>query len=339
MLRVHALTVDRGGCFYYRVKQPLRAMRDRGHWTSWGGVIDEGTFERANVLVAQLLNFASTSHVWKEWCERGDKLCVWEADDDVFSVHRHPGHGAAYDDPETIPRMKEMISASHLVTVTTPELARVYAPYNPNVVVLPNYVPDWMVQVPIATKTERRLRLGYTGSSSHVDDILGWGPVLDKWMSRNFSRTELVFYGTDERPQGIPSYWKVTTYPWRKMTEDYLRSISMDVGIAPLEDTEFNRGKSGIKALEYGALGIPAIVADFPQYRAVVKHRTTGFLVKSHSQWLDALHELWDNPSSRLIMGRMARNHVADNFLMGDNVWRWERAYTDAMERMGISHE
>jgi hypothetical protein len=50
-LRVHALTVDRGGCFYYRVKQPLQALRMLGHWTSWGSGVDFETWDRSNVLV------------------------------------------------------------------------------------------------------------------------------------------------------------------------------------------------------------------------------------------------------------------------------------------------
>lgn len=338
-MHIHGLTVDRGGCFYYRIKQPLKALRDRGHWTSWGSVIDDGTMARADVIVAQMLNFPTTCQTWKQWAARGDKLLVWEADDDITAVHKQAAHGKVYENPETVPRMGEMIAAAHLVTVTTEALAKVYRQWNPHVVVLPNYVPDDLVKTPMPPRGHggrERLVLGYTGSPSHRDDFEAWSLTYARWMRHNADRTTLRLYGPDRPPIGMPATWRCEIQPWQNMTEDYLTGLRMDVGIAPVLDTRFNRGKSGIKALEYGALGIPAVVSNLQQYRDVIVQGSTGYLCTSPTSWLDAFTQLWDNPQLRADMGAAARDHVTANHLQGPNAWRWETAYTDAMERIGL---
>lgn len=336
-MRIHALTVDRGGCFHYRVRQPLTYLRDRGHWTSWGSGIDAETWQRADVLVAQILNRERTARDWVAWCEAAEKLCVWDADDDLFTVHEHPGHGAAYDDPLTVPMLRKMISASHLVTVTTAQLAEVYEPLNANVVVVPNYVPDWLVELPPAPEGDHaRLVLGYTGSASHVDDYAAWSPVLVRHMASYGHRTLLRYWGMRARPEGIPLAWPVQTWDWQKDTRAYLRSLRMDVGVAPLLDTPFNRGKSGVKALEYAARGIPAVTASAQQYRDVVLDGLTGFLCSRERDWRVALSALWEDDELRARMGARARDHVRAHYLASSGARLLETVYRDAARRVGV---
>lgn len=331
-MHIHALTIDRGGCFYYRVKQPLTYLRDRGHWTSWGSGIDFETWQRADVLVNQLLHNPATTQDWLRWCEGADKLCVWEADDDITAVHRSPYHGNAYDDPDTLPRMIRMIEASHMVTVSTDALADVYSRYNSNIVVLPNAVPDWLVDRPTIRSTEWPLILGYTGSASHTDDFAEWSVTLEKWMRHNSDKTLLHYWGLSRRPDGMPLTWRTKVYPWKKLTEHYLRILRMDVGIAPLEHTQFNLGKSPIKAMEYAALGIPAVVTDHPVYANTVVHGETGFRCRTTSEWLTALAHLWTEPELRWQMGENARTLARSQFLASDAAGWWERAYRRGLE-------
>lgn len=334
MMHIHALTVDRGGCFYYRIKQPLTYLRRRGHWTSWGSGVDFETWQRADVLVNQLLHNPATADDWLRWCDGGEKLCVWEADDDITAVHRSPYHGSAYDDPETLPRMIRMIEASHLVTVSTDALADVYSKYNRNVVVLPNAVPDWLVDLPLlhAPAGYWPLILGYTGSASHTDDYAAWSVTLAEWMRHHADKTLLHYWGLSRRPDGMPVTWRTRVYPWEKLTENYLRLLRMDVGVAPLEHTTFNRGKSPIKAMEYAALGIPAVVTDHPVYAGTVIHGETGFLCRTTKQWVTALARLWSDPELRRGMGENARALARARFLASQAVTGWERAYERGLE-------
>jgi hypothetical protein len=333
-MHVHALTTDRGGCFHYRIRQPLTEMRKYGHWTSWGGGCDQETWDRADVLVSQYLHLPTTVDIWKQSYEIGKKLMVWEADDDIFAVHNQPAHGNAYDDPETLPRMLDMIQHSHLVTTTTEALANVYRKVHPNVVVLPNCVPDWLPNyAPLAAKVpEPQVVLGYTGSASHFEDFTEWAPTLDRWMRRNSHRTLLRFYGHNKRPIGMPLTYRCETHKWVRQTSDYLKSLSMDVGVAFVKDTPFNRVKSGIKAQEYAAIGVPSVCTDAQQYRDVVVNGVTGFLVQTQGQWIQAFQELWDDPGRRQEMGIAAWEYARENFVQSKHVNKWIDAYRTGLE-------
>lgn len=336
-MHIHALTVDRGGCFYYRIRQPLTELRKLGHWTSWGSGMDRETYERADVVINQLLHHPETTSNWLRWCEEGKKLCVWEVDDDVFTVHTSPHHGNAYDNPETLDRMRAMIRASHLVTVTTPALAEVYRPLNPHVVVLPNAVPDWLPELRgrLNDSDTGRLALGYTGSPSHLHDYEEWSPVLVPHQRRWLHRTQLRYYGLSSRPEGLPTAWPARVVGWHHDTPAYLRSVVMDVGIAPLSDTQFNRGKSPVKWLEYAALGIPAVVQDHPVYRGTVP-LDAGFMARTQREWVEGLGSLWESAALRRTIGERARDHVRAHHLASQAAPLWERAYQEAMERIGV---
>jgi glycosyltransferase involved in cell wall biosynthesis len=230
-----------------------------------------------------------------------------------------------------------MVEASHLVTVSTPRLAEVYSAWNPNVVVLPNAIPDWLPEIPPAPEGDtRRLVMGYTGSASHFDDYEAWSPVLETWMRRNAHRTLLRYYGLSKRPIGMPLSWAADVRPWVKLTENYLLGLRMDVGVAPLLPTEFNRGKSGIKAMEYAALGVPSVVQSVPQYQAQVLHGKTGFLCDTRTEWLDALGRLWNDSGLRARMGAAAREHARETMTMSSIVPMYETAYRRAAERVGV---
>lgn len=286
-MRVHAFTMDRGGCFHYRIRQPLAALRRLGHYTSWGAGADFETWDAADVLVMQYNHLEDTVSRWEKWAEKSGKLCVWDADDDIFDVTQITGHGSAYDNPETLPRMKRAIAASHIVTVTTPELAEVYSQVNPNVVVLPNCIPDWLPDIPVDYPD--RFTVTYTCSPSHQHDVDDF--MLNVWHKhmRHHPTTVLRLYGPDKRPVNTPPLWPVETFGWQRQVDAYLSRVTGTVGIAPLAKLSFNRGKSGIKAQEYQALGIWPIVADWPQYRAVVADGGTGNLCRRPSDWIRVL--------------------------------------------------
>jgi len=87
---------------------------------------------------------------------------------------------------------------------------------------------------------------------------------------------------------------------------------SFDIGVAPLRDTAFNRGRSSEKIREYMACGVPVIASDIGENPYLVPEGT-GFLVNDPSDWQNALQTLSD-PQVRNNMGVNARNFVVENF-------------------------
>jgi glycosyltransferase involved in cell wall biosynthesis len=91
--------------------------------------------------------------------------------------------------------------------------------------------------------------------------------------------------------------------------EDIERTVNQefDVGIMPLVDGPFERGKCGYKLIQYMAGGIPVIASPVGVNQQIVEHQKTGYLANSFEEWRMALRALRDNPQQRHLMGQAGR--------------------------------
>jgi glycosyltransferase involved in cell wall biosynthesis len=96
---------------------------------------------------------------------------------------------------------------------------------------------------------------------------------------------------------------------WTEDLTQYYRSLAFDVGIGPLQRTPFAAAKSSLRAVEYAALGVPAVLSDEPPYRGWVTPQVTGFLIDPDrpGDWFEALDFLAKNPEARTQMGELAK--------------------------------
>ncbi len=303
-------------------------MRRHGHTAHWGSCIDADEFERADVIVNQYLHEEATIRQWEHWRDGGKKLLVWECDDDITTVHNVTSSGSAYDNPETLPRMIRGIQASHLVTVTTPRLKEVLAPYNSNIVVLPNRIPARLLTEPTTPPTD--FTISWSASPSHQQDAQEFFPALERFY-RKFPDTVLRLYGPDQRPIGIPSWWRVETMGWEKQTYRYLQSLNGTVGVAPLvRRSTFNKAKSGIKALEYLARGIIPIAQDYPQYRGINGVKTAS----TTAEWVDALSAVRRSSPAQLELRQDAGRCVASDHTIERHIHSWLDFYQEGLDSL-----
>jgi glycosyltransferase involved in cell wall biosynthesis len=86
------------------------------------------------------------------------------------------------------------------------------------------------------------------------------------------------------------------------------------MGIMPLPDTEWERGKCGLKALQYMALGLPSVVSPVGVNREIIDHGRNGFLATTEDDWVVTLDRLLVDPELRFRVGRAARVTVEERF-------------------------
>lgn len=96
---------------------------------------------------------------------------------------------------------------------------------------------------------------------------------------------------------------------WSEQTE--AASIaSFDIGIMPLVDEPFERGKCGYKLIQYMACGLPVVASPVGVNCQIVEHGVNGFLAETPAEWEDALRTLAADPGLRMRMGRAGRQKV-----------------------------
>jgi glycosyltransferase involved in cell wall biosynthesis len=95
--------------------------------------------------------------------------------------------------------------------------------------------------------------------------------------------------------------------------------LDMDLGLMPLMDTPWARGKCGYKLIQYMACGLPVIASPVGVNREIVQHGVNGFLAETDSEWRTALSTLLGDPALRLTMGQAGRKMVEDRYSL--QVW------------------
>jgi glycosyltransferase involved in cell wall biosynthesis len=85
---------------------------------------------------------------------------------------------------------------------------------------------------------------------------------------------------------------------------------SFDVGIMPLPDTPFERGKCGYKLLQYFACGRPAVASPVGVNSKIIDHGVNGFLASSINEWVEAFTTLKNDVELRRRMGKMGRQKI-----------------------------
>jgi len=87
-----------------------------------------------------------------------------------------------------------------------------------------------------------------------------------------------------------------------------------DAGIMPLPDNEWTRGKCGYKLIQYMACGIPVVASDVGVNSEIVDHGSNGYLARTHSQWLEYMKRLRDDPALGSRLGANGRFTVMKKY-------------------------
>lgn len=88
----------------------------------------------------------------------------------------------------------------------------------------------------------------------------------------------------------------------------YADLAQSDVGLAPLPDNRFTRGKCGFKILQYQAAGLPVIASPVGVNCELVENGKSGFLASTIEQWIESIQKLVENRSLREQMGQAGKN-------------------------------
>jgi glycosyltransferase involved in cell wall biosynthesis len=100
---------------------------------------------------------------------------------------------------------------------------------------------------------------------------------------------------------------------WKQETEvEDLAQI--DIGIMPLEDNEWAKGKCGFKLIQYGALEIPAVASPVGVNKDIIQHNVNGFLANSSDSWKKYMEMLIKDAALRNKLGRKARRVIVERY-------------------------
>ena len=146
--------------------------------------------------------------------------------------------------------------------------------------------------------------VGWIGSSTTLPYLKPLGAVFAE-----LGVTPRVIASGDPSTLGF----RVDFRHWRLETE--LNELAeIGIGIAPLPDTPWERGKCGVKVLQYMACGIPVVASAVDVQNRIIQHGENGFLVRTEAEWVERLRMLLADAALRARLGAAGRRRVEEKF-------------------------
>ena len=220
-------------------------------------------------------------------------------------------------------KIEKIIAGATITTVGNEFLAAYARRFSDSVRVLPTTIDVEAYQPPARRTAGPLVKIGWSGSkttSAHLETIR---PVLRRALAE--LPVELHLIGDPDFRLGESE--RVTVKGWDARTE--ISDISgFDIGLMPLPDDDWSRGKCGLKALQYMALEVAPIVSPVGVNPQIVSEGENGLLAGSEEEWLEAMARLVEDQALRLKLGAAARNTVVERY----SGQAWARAFLDTLE-------
>jgi glycosyltransferase involved in cell wall biosynthesis len=189
----------------------------------------------------------------------------------------------------------ELLRLADAASVSSEELVRITGLWAKKSYLVPNHVPDAYWEM--ARNQEKKHRfgeivLGFFGGWTHERDLAEIAPALVQVLQK-YPKTRLVL-------MGCAPEWTEPLNPvciQRQPVENYFQIMSgmaVDIALAPLQDIQFNRSRSYLKLLEYGASGWPVIASPIGEFK-----KFKGAVDFAEQNWSEKLSKMVESPETR----------------------------------------
>jgi len=314
------------GSKYWRIVDPFKHLRALGHdaLVCESGITEE-VINYADVVVLQsVVDKAGIALIRAYQMEKG--LTVVADCDDGLDINDDNPHAKEHEVADAINTIPVVLRMANMVTTTTPYLAEYLKTFNKNTFALANSMDITRWDLPKYKNESDKIRVGYSGSITHLEDF----KIVRTAFRRLYKEFKNVTFVTCGDPrwssvlEGLPHECMLgvpfDAYPAK------LHSMRLDVGVAPLRNTPFNKAKSNIKFLEYAIAKVPAVYSPTVyNYRGF--DSTFGLVADTDEQWFLALRNLIRIKTLRKDIVENAYSHVKTHYDLRHNIRLWDKAY------------
>jgi glycosyltransferase involved in cell wall biosynthesis len=216
---------------------------------------------------------------------------------------------------QKIPRL---MRTAKTVVVGNSHLAEYARRFTPHVAVIPTVVD--LAAYPIrqdvdGSSSVRIVWIGTPMTASYLQPLI---PELSR-LQKKHPRLNFRLIGAGSFPtNGL----RTESREWSIATEGQLLS-ECDIGIMPLSDTEFTRGKCGLKLIQYMACGLPVVASPVGANCEIVEENGNGYLAANAQEWFDKLDALVVNVDLRKRLGASGRSKIAAQYTLEHGLSKW----------------
>lgn len=245
---------------------------------------------------------------------------VFDCDDALFHLYERRG-------PLLRRKLDPLIAGARLCCCGSAYLAAYAQRLCEDVRIIPTVVDTaaYRPRDPTSAEPEPPL-IGWIGSPTTWPNVRPLLPLLEELVRSGQARVRAIGAGATAAADLFPGL-ELAEWTEADEVEEVRR---MDIGIMPLLDLPFHRGKCGYKLIQYMACGLPAVASPVGVNVDIVEHGRTGFLARDTDEWRWALLQLLENPRLRSTMGAEGRRRVEADYSLAAVAPAMIEAWRDA---------
>jgi glycosyltransferase involved in cell wall biosynthesis len=258
-------------------------------------------------------------------------VVLFEIDDDVHAVGKHPTHEYRTAFNKAVLRDIELaMRACDGLIVSTDFLAQRYRSLNGNVWVCRNGLDLGRYNI-TPPRDGETVTIGWAGGLGHREAMIPWVNAVGRVMA---ARANVRFMSVGEPYAGLiePQFGpaRAISIPFVELDSYPTAMANFDIALAPAGATNFYRAKSDLRWLEASALGVPTIADPFVYDE--IEDGVTGFHAATAEEAEQHLLRLVDDEHERLRVGAAAREHLLAHRTMAKMAPQWATALAEAGE-------
>ncbi|WP_285118467.1 rhamnan synthesis F family protein [Lactococcus petauri] len=315
-------------CTRYRVENKAAQLRALGFdvWTVNASEFKMGYAENASHIVIYRTGYSELLEQLCHLAQKYNKPVYYDIDDlvidtkytDLLSYTQDLSDIEKYEYDSGVKSYGKMMSLCDSVITTTQTLKEELENYSSEVIINRNLASEELVRLSQETlkdytQDSSKIKIGYfSGSITHNENFEMIKPAIMQILEK-YPHVELHLVGYIDLPQDLKKYTEqiiMNDYvDWKELP----RLISqMDINLAPLVDSVFNRAKSEIKWLEAALVKVATVASHLGSFEEMISDDVTGLLAQPN-EWYEKLEILIENPDKRQRIAEAAYGFVLEN--------------------------
>lgn len=247
---------------------------------------------------------------------------IFDFDDSIWIMDTSPGN-KKWEWLKNPNKTKENIQNADLVIAGNTYLADFAKQFNKNVILIPTTV-DCNVHFPKPELREKEtLVIGWSGSISTIKHFEMIVPVLKKLKEKYDGKISFKVIGDSTY---VNSVLGITGKDW-SLENEVNELNTFDIGIMPLPDDDWAKGKCGLKGLTFMACGVPTVMSAVGVNTEIIRQNENGFLVKIEKDWINSLSKLIESKELRKTIGEAGRKTVLEKYSVEVNKEKYLEAF------------
>jgi glycosyltransferase involved in cell wall biosynthesis len=245
---------------------------------------------------------------------------IFDFDDSIWLLDTSP-ENKKFEFLKNPNKTKINIANAHVVIAGNNYLANYANQFNKNVIIIPTTIDTDLHQPKSELRSsndiqlDKKIIIGWSGSISTIKHFEMAIPAIKQIQNKYPNKIEIHVIG-----QGSYSHSEINVVGKKWAAETEVDDLNcFDIGIMPLPDDEWVKGKCGLKGLSYMACGVATVMSPVGVNKEIIEHGVNGLLASTTQEWVECLSQLIEDSNLRQQLGEAGRQTVVKTYSVNAN--------------------